>query len=529
MKEFRLFGPPGTGKTTYLGRQINEVYLRQDGYPPSSIYVSSFTKAAAKEILSRNEFIPEQNVGTLHALCFRLLDRPRIAETKTREFDEWVNDKSFQFDSNISVDMDNPLEEKLEIKNRANGSQYLAEINLRRNQLIHESEWEIGYQRFYKKWREWKEETGYVDFTDLLEYAADNELRLPNLQVFIVDEAQDMTPLHWKLARMWGESAEKFLVAGDDDQAIYDWAGAKVEKFLEGSTEENSKVLTQSHRIPRAVHELSQAWIKNVIRRKAKEFKPLDERGSVHFGKSTFRDLLDSFEDYVSSCVERSETVMVLASANQFLQPVLDKLRNIGVPFHNIYRRNNGAWNPLSRRSKTIHSADRLASFLSHPRTVSDVGLWAECIYKKLYDTSIIEGMKLHPKDTEVLDEDFDPIFGDLSESFATDDVDALERALLAKYASGFEYPLSIFRRRRMREDLISQPLVTVGTIHSVKGGEADHVIVIPDLPAPAYADWIRGNRDSIYRLFYVAFTRARKSLTILSPASSRAIPVPYA
>lgn len=62
-------------------------------------------------------------------------------------------------------------------------------------------------------------------------------------------------------------------------------------------------------------------------------------------------------------------------------------------------------------------------------------------------------------------------------------------------------------------------PKVIVGTIHSVKGGEADTVHVFPDLSSAAYMDQ---DPDRIHRLFYVAVTRARDSVIIHDPSNCR-------
>jgi len=64
---------------------------------------------------------------------------------------------------------------------------------------------------------------------------------------------------------------------------------------------------------------------------------------------------------------------------------------------------------------------------------------------------------------------------------------------------------------------LEESPRVIVGTIHSVKGGEADVVFLFPDVsPAGDAAYQKHGpQRDSVIRLFYVGMTRARHTLYI--------------
>jgi len=74
---------------------------------------------------------------------------------------------------------------------------------------------------------------------------------------------------------------------------------------------------------------------------------------------------------------------------------------------------------------------------------------------------------------------------------------------------------------------LRAEPQITVGTIHSVKGGEADSVILCPDLSYQGYGQWWsdgdRGRND-IVRQFYVGMTRARETLCICAPATNMAV-----
>ena len=65
-------------------------------------------------------------------------------------------------------------------------------------------------------------------------------------------------------------------------------------------------------------------------------------------------------------------------------------------------------------------------------------------------------------------------------------------------------------------------PRVTLSTIHQQKGGEADNVIVSLDIGKMAYEEY-RTNPISEHRLFYVAFSRAKENLYIITPQSREA------
>ncbi|HUX78338.1 MAG TPA: ATP-binding domain-containing protein, partial [Alphaproteobacteria bacterium] len=69
-------------------------------------------------------------------------------------------------------------------------------------------------------------------------------------------------------------------------------------------------------------------------------------------------------------------------------------------------------------------------------------------------------------------------------------------------------------------------PPITIGTIHSVKGGEADVVYLYPDISVAAATERMIGagqeSEDSLLRLFYVGMTRAYEELVLMSPVLKR-------
>ena len=91
MKEYRIFGPPGTGKTTRLATKSIPRAVEEFG--PDRVVVASFTKGAAREIASRDIEVREDHVGTIHALCYRALGNPTIYSNlgKTDFFDIFLH------------------------------------------------------------------------------------------------------------------------------------------------------------------------------------------------------------------------------------------------------------------------------------------------------------------------------------------------------------------------------------------------------------------------------------------------------
>jgi superfamily I DNA/RNA helicase len=71
------------------------------------------------------------------------------------------------------------------------------------------------------------------------------------------------------------------------------------------------------------------------------------------------------------------------------------------------------------------------------------------------------------------------------------------------------------------RGDNVRNPRIKISTIHSMKGGECDNIIVVPDLSYAAHREY-NINPSTEHRVFYVAVTRAKNALHILYPQTNR-------
>ena len=129
-----------------------------------------------------------------------------------------------------------------------------------------------------------------------------------------IDEAQDLSLIQWEMVRSMWVNAKKTYIAGDDDQAIFKWAGADVDHFIALKEEVNDiKVLDQSYRIPGGpIHELSQKIINKVQNRFDKDYKPRTKHG-----------ILKRYSDVTQVDMSKGNW-LVLSSANHFLDDVKD-------------------------------------------------------------------------------------------------------------------------------------------------------------------------------------------------------------
>lgn len=512
-QEFRVYGPPGTGKTTWISKQIKRAVQK---YPSKSVYACSFTRAAAEELVQKDVLLPRSNVGTIHSLCYHQLGCPPIAETEPDIIEEW-NERHPA--DGLTCEGQSILDEPVEADERA--GDWLRRWNLERNQNPEAEATGVAWE-----WEQFKEETGCVDFTDLLLKAPPD---LPHLSVLMVDEAQDLTPLQLEAVRSWGKDANTFVMVGDDDQVLFRWMGASPDHLLTPIPEEQKRVLSHSYRLPRRVHEKAHDWIQKLEdRREEKEFTCTDREGEVNM-----RGLnLDSPRALVSEAQDRDGTVMILASCSYMLNGVITELRKQGVPFHNPYRRNRGDWNPLRSTTK------RVANFLTwmdHP-TAENLWSWIKMIRAtdNLHHGAKTEIEEYAKEGRDVADTDIERWLKspDLINACMDGDVDWLRENVTSQYTNGLEFPIKIAKKSGT-DALVSKPNIIVGTYHSVKGGQADHVYLFPDISPKAYKGLqghnpvVRERKDDLIRQFYVGMTRAKESLHLCQPKNSK-LSVPW-
>ena len=519
-EEYRVVGPPGCGKTTWLGKQVSRAVDRGQ-----TVLVASLTRAAAAEVAGRNLPIPREHVGTLHSHCYRSLGMPPIAENR-KHLEDW-NETHPQYA--MSPDGRDVDEDNLDPSTGTRGDDLMSRYKVLRARMA--TAYPSDVAAFAMAWQEWKDDAGLMDFTDLIEACLTDVPTAPgNPSVLFLDEAQDMDALEMALARKWGRQAGYLVTVGDPDQNLYSWRGSDPEAFTHPVVPESQKmVLSQSYRVPSEVHARAVRWISQVWGREPVEYHPRDAVGEVRRTTGSWKYIepaLGDAEGYLSE----GKSVMFLASCSFMLGPLLAVLRRQGIPFHNPYRLKNGAWNPLQSRNGRVSSVDRVLSFLQ----LSVTGRWTAEDVQRWTAVVQMEGV-LPRKGREMvknLNDDGDQglpwetlnlVFNeDVMEAGLSGDLDWYRGHLLKAKRKAAEFPMNVVKRQGA-ETLSKTPQIIVGTVHSVKGGEADVVYLMPDLSPSGMMEWVGSpaQKAGVMRLFYVGMTRARESLVLCNPASS--------
>ena len=315
----KILGPPGTGKPTTLLNLVEE-FLRA-GTDIKKIGYFSFTRKAAYEAESRAEQkfqIDKKEIPyfrTLHSLAFRSLGIKKEHVMKMQDYRDFGLKCGIPIKSawhNESDGVFNSDNEYLRIINKARVKEIdvLEEYDNYNHTLDIERDLLFLLDRELKKY---KQEKGLVDYDDMLERFIEQDIA-PSFDVLFIDEAQDLSPLQWKMVKKLWAKADKSYIAGDDDQAIFKWAGADVDTFIALKDEvDQITTLDQSYRIPGGpIHDLSQKIIRNVSNRYDKDYLPRQEMGD-----------LTRYSDVTQVDMSQGEW-LVLSSANHFLDDIKD-------------------------------------------------------------------------------------------------------------------------------------------------------------------------------------------------------------
>ena len=310
---------------------------------------------------------------------------------------------------------------------------------------------------------------------------------MPALDVVVVDEAQDLTKLQWRVIRRIVQDVPQVYIGGDDWQAIYQWAGADVSTFL--ATPGERIVLAESHRCSSAVHTLA-TMIGNRIRQKIpKAWVPKDDGGNViRVADPEMVDPLDG-------------TWLFLARHRFMLGRYVTHLRTKGYPYIC-----SGQSSIAVPQIRAVIQWERLR------RGEQISGTDVENVYGSFLKGIVSKGHrkpKVSPREMYGL--------GDLKSRFGLlTDKDWMHVINLTP--ENREYVRAI---RARGESLTREPRISISTIHGAKGGEADSVVLSCDLATKAYNAY-RRDHDAEDRCFFVGASRAKQNLFLVQPFQMR-------
>ena len=326
-----VLGPPGTGKTTTLLNKVDDYLKNTD---PDKVGYFAFTQKAAYE--ARDRAIKKFNLDeddlpyfrTLHSLAFRRLGIKKENVMQRRHYQDFgrkvkeeINYADYENDHNGIFTSDS---EYLRIVNLAILKGITAEQQYNLNE--HNQDLELDKLRIISnELQRYKKEHNLIDFNDMILEFTKSDLAVPKFDVVFIDEAQDLSRMQWSMAKaIWQKTTDSFI-AGDDDQAIFRWAGADVDSFI--AQEGQMLPLQQSYRIPAKVHGLAMSIINKIKTRIDKSWNPKIHEGSL--------SRYDDFEDINMSSGEW----LVLARTKYMLDKLEPTLYENGYYYNNKFKK----------------------------------------------------------------------------------------------------------------------------------------------------------------------------------------------
>ena len=563
----RLFGGPGSGKTTALLDRVEEI-LEQDDVDFRDILVVSYTRAAAAEVrerlAERLDVSPralQGNVCTMHAKAYELLNLSRGDVVGEKHKKEFCEDFGIEYEDEYggagrrtarSTTLGNKIiatSQWLQRTRRDVADWYdvpfqwnVEEVRLppeidpnaqegnKYTPTWPSSDDRLDIPEAIRGWRAYKGENDLVGFADMLVRVKQRSL-LPNVDYLVIDEFQDITSLQYDVYEEWKPHMEGVLIAGDDDQVVYAWQGADPNLLLDAERQEDV-VLPNSYRLPSNVLNVVNREIRHIDKRQEKDLKPRKEGGAVEAVNSP--SMLDLVRNVRYTVQQDDGSIMVLFRARYQMFQFIDEYIDEGMPFKVLT--DQRMW--TDRLTQYVRAVERME------RGENVTGLQARRLADMLQDSAFGSNDR----------DDLYDLIDDREEEADVDDLAEIELSPdevknFAPFmpdgasASDMVRKVTSFQRKTIKAYFagdykeMDPNRVRIGTIHSAKGREADHVFVATDLTEKVVEQMaaivddedVEGVEeftkttnpvpiltDNERRVFYVGMSRARERLVLL-------------
>ena len=466
---YKVIGPPGTGKTRRL---LNEVHKYvKNGTPLNKIGYFAFTRKAANEARDRyldvNTHLTKKDIKyfqTLHSLAFNCLglkEENVMQDLNYKAIGEkcGIQVRYAAYEANSWNGIFSSSSEYLTLINLARSKQITALEQFDRNEHLGKVERQ-KIDAIAKEIKDYKKVYGLIDYHDMLENFLERG-KSPKFDVIFVDEAQDLSKIQWSIInKLEKDNDMDIWVAGDDDQAIFGWAGADVDSFINWKAEPIP--LTQSERVPSQIQSKALGIINRVEENRiTKDYLPKKEKGEI-------------YQQYKLSEIDLSKgDWLILTRTNPLLKPIPAFLKRKGFFFQTADGKSMG-----KALFEDVQNWNRLKKGETLP---------------EIQETRVRERIK--EKKLTINEEWYDAF---------TNVADTKKEYLRSMLING--------------EDLSKEPRIKVSTIHGAKGGEATNVVLFLNQTSNTIkaSKKSKAKQDEEYRVWYVGATRTIQNLYLI-------------
>jgi DNA helicase-2/ATP-dependent DNA helicase PcrA len=534
VKIARLIGAAGSGKTTELLR-IMEGALPKLGGDPLRLGFASFTRAARAEAVSRAAAawnVPPSLLDgegwfrTIHSTAKRCLGiGPGQLIGGAAADAEWISN-ALGVRVSTSLDEDTGRQKFVGGQEGAaldcwalarNTLQPLEEVVRKMRRLDDDVPDYAAVVRIAERYEMAKRVEDRLDFCDLLlrfsgfhlhavdgvqRVAAEGEL--PPVSAWLFDEQQDASPLLDAACKrlVSAESVKWCYVVGDPFQAIFGFAGSSSECFL-GWPAEKERTMPKSYRCPKPILELGEVCLRRMYRGYFdRKVAPADHEGR----------LFDCDLDLPINVAKPDESWLFVSRTNYEASRLYAALHAAGKPAKWVTQQDGAT-------SRTTGLAALYALEKGQHVSGKEWGRAVELLpcTNKAKEPILERGIKTGWAKKHA--DEWDVIFpNDLANVGATQPL--IDQIRTGKWC-GLVDRGEEWRRHAEKwgPDLVANTKIRVGTVHSVKGMEADNVALLTTIGKRVEQgrEDCHDQHDEECRIAYVGVTRARRNLYIVN------------
>ena len=346
-------GPPGTGKTHRWLKNSYSEFLQK--YPWDRIVVLSHTRTAAKEIIKAVDNLPklknvpdsqlEDQICTIHSY-FRG-EYVRLQKYEKKEHEKFCSENiEMKFWNKPKSWEKHPL---YEFSSHAHG-----------RELTFDAYWTVCDPHRYEpyklhtlkelktKYDKFREDHKKLSFEDMIDNFLFHAEIPTDIDILIVDEAQDCSRPQIKALQKAATFAKRFIFVGDADQTIHEYAGSDPNYFykLASTKESKDNELTEGLRCGRTINQICKKIILPVWKKwgvyaeriwtPAKE-NPNDPNSKEIIGKSYWIPSLDqsciASDILIEKILNTNETFLFTYRGNPTHKKINEFLQKNGIDY----------------------------------------------------------------------------------------------------------------------------------------------------------------------------------------------------
>lgn len=562
-----LLAVPGSGKTTTLIARLGYLVIGKN-IPPNSILTMTYTVAATDEMRTRfsdrfgAQYAKDMDIRTINSLCARII---RQYEYRGHKAFELVSDEGYitQVLTGIWLKVVKSYPAESDIKDLRTKITYIKNMMLTGKALdsieIRSSDGKVPVKELYEKYVSFMRDNSKMDFDDQMVFSYAILRKEPSIlsrlqeqyRYICVDEAQDTSLIQHRIIKLLASKYQNLFMVGDEDQSIYGFRAAYPQALLDfDRTWRNSKVLfieTNYRSTPEIVNAAARFITQNKNRRPKKmvAFNPSGDK----IEQIRTKDRITQFDDIARIAKEAHlshHQVAFLYRNNDTALPIIDTLNREGIPYR------AKSVDGLFFTSKIYRDICDVFALVYNPKD-------SDAFLRIYYKFDIFAKKELAVKAAHSGRPAFEELQSLVGKSSARKISEIRSRMVrmknmtpdkaigeiidmgYGKYIADHDidpYRLSVVRMLATREKTIPDFLarmdelqnivkngsrndnanVILSTVHSSKGLEYDTVVIADVVdgvfPTPHHAqDEIEEER----RLFYVAVTRAKKHLSLIT------------